>query len=118
MGTDTSEKLEQAGEVLFDHLYVPAFIKQCAARGVEIQTPDDLLEALDNVNRIKQAEVQLTSDDGDGSIHKQASAALSSLFGEEPSGDDAAFHKFASEVTPTPEALAAAKLVAGLLQEE
>ena len=73
------EKIAQAGETVFDTVYVPAFAKACAAKGVTFANEDELILGLQNSMAVKQAE--LAQDKEGDSIHKVANAALQAKFG-------------------------------------
>lgn len=92
MSVDT-QQLEQAGEMLFDNVYVPAFLQQCEKRGAAITDQDTLVTALTNVSLLKRASAADAS--ATNGIHKAANLALRGMFGE----DVAAVEKAAAEAS-------------------
>ena len=79
-----SEAIEKAGEELFDAVYVPAFLKQCASNGIEFKTEDDVVTALNNVLMLKTAEANKVGRLDNGNMHKDANDALQRMFGQDP----------------------------------
>jgi len=77
MGNDQMDK-EAARAVLFEGVYVPSFVKQCVARGVEFPDEDSLVTALQTVNMQKQAEAEQSVD-----LVKEAYSALVQAAGME-----------------------------------
>lgn len=74
--------IEQAGETLFDEVYVPTFMKQCADRGLAISTQEELEMALQNALLLKSAETT-EAQRASGNLHKTANLALRGFFGED-----------------------------------
>ena len=74
------EDIEKAGEVMFDSVYVPSFVKQCANRGATFNNEEELVTALNSVLMLKSAEA--TQAGTNGSMHKAANLALRQMFGE------------------------------------
>lgn len=72
-------KLENAGEQLFDSVYVPVLLKQCEARGYSISTPEELHSAVQSIVMIKQASANQPDNQN---LHKQANMVLRASFGE------------------------------------
>jgi len=75
---------EQDVEVLMESVYLPAFIKSCAANGVPIQDEQGLRSALDiaaRLNYLEVAEAQ-TAASTTSALMKQASDVLGDQFQE------------------------------------
>lgn len=113
---DIDPKVQEASNVLVDNVYVPAFCKQCADRGIEINSMEDLQAAMQNVMMLKAAQAQ-EAEQGT-SLHKQANAALLGFFGEygQPEDVDEKATKMASEFN-NEQVLEAARLLASLGNE-
>lgn len=106
--SDVNEQLVNAGEYLMDNVYIPAFIKQCEARGVTFDSVDDLQAAIQNVAHIKQAEASNVASSP--SIHKVAQSLLS---GEQPQeqNEEAKFYNFLNNINVDEDAVKAAALL-------
>jgi hypothetical protein len=91
--TVDSKVVEQAGETLFDEIYIPAFCKQCEARGITFSSPEELQLGLQNVLLLKSAQTQEQSA-ASTNLHKTANLLLRQRFGE----DVEAAEKQASDV--------------------
>lgn len=114
--------IEQAGETLFDSVYVPTFLKQCAARGLAITTQEDLEMALQNAILLKSAEAN-EAQQTSGDLHKAANVALRGFFGEDvdatekQASDATQAAAVVSEITGDEDVAKAATLLARLGQE-
>lgn len=74
--------VEQAGEIAFDRVYVPAFMQKCASRGVTFQDQNELRTALQSTHMLRVNEANTTSEKS-SSLHKAANVALRNMFGED-----------------------------------
>ena len=74
--------IEQAGETLFDQVYVPAYMQKCAARGITFQDEDELRMALQSTHLLRSKEAQETAETS-SNLHKAANVALRGAFGED-----------------------------------
>ena len=66
----------QAQEVLTQNVYVPAFIEKCAERGVQFNSEEELIQALETVALLKQSQAQQS-----GSLIKSAHDDLCAAMG-------------------------------------
>ena len=113
-------QIEQAGGLLFDDVYVPAFLKQCAARQVSFSNEAELATALQNVLLIKSAEAEQVQN-SNNSLHKNANVALRHMFGEDVAKterlaqNEAQLAKIAGDVNPSAEVGNAASLLSKLV---
>ncbi len=109
--------IEQAGQTLFDELYVPTLAKQCAARGVDITTPEEMQSVLESVDMLKRASA-VGSQEGNGSLHKQANLVLRQTLGtgaadegQQRAEQEQQFAKLASETAPSEAAIKASSVL-------
>jgi hypothetical protein len=82
MSDDSNKKVEQASELLFDQVYVPAFLKQCKAEGIDFSDPAELRMALQSTLILKSAEAEQNAK-VNGSLHKTANLKLREMVGED-----------------------------------
>lgn len=71
-------ELVQAQQVLLERVFIPAFIKECADRGVTFQTVDQVKEALKITGMVNLAQAKSASEGKDPmtTTLKRASQAL------------------------------------------
>lgn len=82
VATVDQEKVAQAGDVLFDEVYVPAFVKRCAEQGIAFSSGDQLKLALDTALRLKEAQAAQVEESNEN-IHKAANLAIRHMMGED-----------------------------------
>jgi len=58
----SNEKLEKVAES-FGEYFVPQFIKECAARGIEFKSEEDLAAAIESATLLDQYEKQAQAED-------------------------------------------------------
>lgn len=83
MSDDNIQPAEQAGEVLFDSVYVPAFLKRCSDVGIAFADDNELITALQNVLMLKVAEANVNQQSSDEDMHKAANLMLRHALGED-----------------------------------
>lgn len=111
--------IEQAGEAMFDQVYVPAYLQKCASRGVTFQDEDELRTALQSTNLLRVNQVKQAAAANSG-LHKSANAALRQLFGEDveatekASQDDQVVQSFVQQASQNENVLKAAALLSSL----
>ena len=117
MAEDTQIPTVDPQDVLFRTVYVPEFVKQCAARGLTVDLGDteqvgELLKIAYNL-RVRAAEEAKTAAAGERTLVKAASAALEfDTFGG-PAAQPADAGAAAAALLDNPEVAKAAAAVVG-----
>jgi len=120
MSDETTQPIEQAGEVLFDSVYVPSFLKRCSDMGITYANDDELVAALQNVLMLKVAEANSSQNNSGENMHKTANLMLRNAFGEdvEKTASDNANASYVAETIKTVAANEDVRLAAALLTGE
>ena len=71
---------EAAQATIFENVYVPSFVKSCAERGINFETEEDLVNALESVAVVKQA---MAAQNSVSPVIKQAAMDLRKAAGME-----------------------------------